>query len=94
MRNYGQRACNRCGRLHPPRSCFFPLAELEALHAFRRENGRNWRAKLRELWNQGKDEGELRYIRNTLGPRGIDRLARAIKRWGEPSFPEPVKEGP
>lgn len=46
----------------------------ERLRQFAAENGRTWRAKLRRLWNTGKDEGLLRQARNIVGPSKLDKL--------------------
>lgn len=35
-----------------------------ALIEFKKEHGRCWRAALRRLWHSGKDQQELRQIRN------------------------------
>lgn len=42
-----------------------------SLMQFRAQNGRTWRAALREEWIQGQDCGWVRRVRNTLGPSGI-----------------------
>jgi hypothetical protein len=47
---------------------------MERLKQFAKENGRNWKSKLRALWNTGKDEGLLRLARNTIGPSGLDKV--------------------
>lgn len=46
----------------------------QALRDFAKANGRNWKAKLRELWASGKDADEpyLRQARNRIGPRGLE----------------------
>jgi hypothetical protein len=43
----------------------------QALRDYAKENGRNWKAKLRALWESGKDEGYLRQARNRIGPRAL-----------------------
>jgi hypothetical protein len=47
---------------------------MKALQEFAKENGRTWKAKLRSLWNSGKDEAGLRLARNIYGPSGLDRF--------------------
>ncbi len=46
----------------------------QALRDFAKANGRNWKAKLRELWASGGDDDQplLRQARNRLGPRGLE----------------------
>jgi hypothetical protein len=50
------------------------LLAWKAMEQFALENGRNWRSKLRQLWNSGKDEGGLRLARNVYGPSKIDKF--------------------
>jgi hypothetical protein len=45
-----------------------------AVAEFRAANGRQWKSKLRALWNSGKDTGDLRLARNVLGPSGLDSI--------------------
>ena len=53
-----------------------PRDVVEALLAFRREHGRRWKAALREVWLQGRDEGipALRRARNMVGPSDLDHV--------------------
>jgi hypothetical protein len=53
----------------------------ETLRQFAAENGRTWKAKLRELWSSGRDsghplnqEGHLRWVRNALGGHGLEKV--------------------
>lgn len=45
-----------------------------ALSAFKAKHGRTWKAQLRELWLQGKDEGPLRQVRNAIGSVALDKI--------------------
>lgn len=54
----------------------------ETLRQFAAENGRTWKSKLRELWSTGRDsghplnqDGHLRWVRNSLGPRGLEKVS-------------------
>lgn len=54
----------------------------ETLRQFAAENGRTWKAKLRELWSTGRDsghplnrDGHLRWVRNSLGPSGLEKVS-------------------
>ena len=53
-----------------------------ALDRFARKNGRCWKAKLRDLWIRGKDDGALRIVRNKIGPSGLDRVRLPLERTG------------
>lgn len=47
-------------------------AQVIALRAFKQEHGRNWKAKLTDLWYNGKPIApELQQVRNTLGPHWL-----------------------
>jgi len=53
--------------------------QLECLQAFKTKHGRQWKAKLRELWMRGTDANEpqghlLRQVRNRVSPSGLDRV--------------------
>lgn len=81
MRNWAQRNCHRCGynithpeMVVPGGRCPVSDEAWEALKVFARENGRTWRAKLRGLWASGRDEGQLRILRNVLGPSQLDKV--------------------
>ena len=78
MRNYRQRLCPDCGQPCPchlaGRTCPMDSEMKAALSAFKRKNGWTWKAALRELWLQGKDEGALRRVRNSIGPRLLDKI--------------------
>jgi hypothetical protein len=59
-----------------------PPSVNETLRQFAAENGRTWKAKLRELWSTGRDgghplnsEGHLRWVRNSLGPSGLEKVS-------------------
>lgn len=41
---------------------------------WRKDNGWRWKRKLAKLWASGKDTGEARQLRNTLGPRGLQSI--------------------
>ena len=61
-----------------PRCCGLTVEQERVLAAFRRAQGRRWKAALNELWVSGRDvlrpDGAvLRGIRNTLGPRWLQR---------------------
>lgn len=45
-----------------------------ALRAFVNLHGRNWRSRMRALWNSSQDIGWQRRLRNTVGPSGLDRV--------------------
>jgi len=57
-----------------------PNAEqLEAVKAFATKHGRTWKDKLLTAWMNGADAREpnghlLRQVRNTLGPRWLDKV--------------------
>jgi len=62
----------------PPRCCGLTGEQERVLADFRRAQGRRWKAALNELWVSGRDvlrpDGAvLRGIRNTLGPRWLQR---------------------
>lgn len=54
-----------------------PVAERAAVAEYIRENGRNWRSKLRGAWMAGDDI--LRYTRNAIGPNDLDKIANNLK---------------
>lgn len=72
--------CPTCGRMrifHPEAKlyqCPVPKEVIESLREYKRANGARWKAKLRELWTRGEDEGLLRQARNMIGPRRIDKI--------------------
>lgn len=88
---FRQRGCQRCGRRSDhgstvadpnttPGKCPVSLEVYSALQNFARAEGRTWRAKLRELWTQGKDSGDLRVARNVIGPSSrLDKVGRSFK---------------
>lgn len=45
-----------------------------ALREFADKHGVQWKARLREMWMRGQDEGHLRQVRNEVGPSALDRL--------------------
>lgn len=49
--------------------------DLDALRAFAAAHGRCWKSHLRRLWSSGRDVGELRRLRNVLGPSGLARIS-------------------
>jgi len=49
-----------------------------ALQAFINLNGRNWRSKMRRLWDTYQDFGWQRRLRNTVGPTGLDRVSNEV----------------
>lgn len=59
-----------------------------AVAKFAAEHGRTWKAALRELWLQGKDEGLLRQARNSIGPRQLDKITPLMLRRAMPLNPE------
>lgn len=70
---FRQRDCRACGAPNHFKSGVnsLPCVSVElfgALVSYAKENGRTWRAKLRALWESGKDEGPLRGLRNVIGP--------------------------
>lgn len=71
--SFGQCTCHWCGR-RKGSDC--PVTEDIRIRVaeFAAEHGRTWKAKLRELWFQGKDEGNLRNARNMIGPNRLDRI--------------------
>ncbi len=78
MRNYRQRLCPGCAQYCPcdaaGRVCPVDDEMRAALSAFKAENGLRWKAALRELWLQGKDDGALRRVRNVVGPSRLDKI--------------------
>lgn len=72
--SFGQCECLYCGRRRDGRACPMSADLREALAKFARENGRSWKAALRDLWESGDDAGELRQIRNIVGPTQLSRL--------------------
>ena len=70
-----------------------PPEVVAAVIAFANANGRTWRAKLRSLWNSGRDTGLLRQARNTIGPSGIDRLKINPVTAEDLDFGEPLEAG-
>lgn len=50
--------------------------EREALHAYARENGRTWKAKLRQSWENGTATEALQRLRNAsyFGPSGLQKF--------------------
>lgn len=62
------------GRVGVMTEATIPPEVIERLRAFKGEHGRTWKAKLRSLWNQGKDEGLLRQARNIIGPSRLDKI--------------------
>lgn len=51
-----------------------PMEIQGVLIAFAAEHGRTWRAKLRALWDAGRDEGALRWARNIIGPTDLYKV--------------------
>jgi hypothetical protein len=52
------------------------VEQLDALKKFAAIYGRNWKQELRDAWmsGDGRDIGELRQLRNTLGPSWLNRF--------------------
>lgn len=79
-----QECCQWCGRpmmvMTDPsfEDCSVHDELRERIARFASENGRTWKAKLRQLWTSGKDEGLLRQARNIIGPSGIDRITSRV----------------
>jgi hypothetical protein len=46
-------------------------AQLNALREYAGYYGRNWKSHLRDDWFNGRAEGELQVLRNTLGPKWL-----------------------
>jgi hypothetical protein len=55
---------------HKVNGCGMTPELARALNAYRLANGKRWKGRLRLLWLRGHDEGELRQIRNVVGPGG------------------------
>jgi hypothetical protein len=49
-----------------------PQETMEELAKYARENGRNWKSKLRHEWMYGSET--LRWVRNAIGPDGLDGI--------------------
>ena len=49
-------------------------AALLAIEQYAVDNGRQWRSRLRRLWEAGLDTGDLRLARNIIGPSNLDRI--------------------
>ena len=49
-----------------------PFQVKDAVRDFRDRNGRSWKRALRDLWETGRDVGDLRTVRNVIGPSGLD----------------------
>ncbi len=61
--------------------------EIQALAAYASENGRSWKAKLRDAWTNASEPGTLQALRNSswFGPAGLIKfnLKQAVIRDGE-----------
>lgn len=60
--------------------------EMQLLGIYAKQEGRNWRSRLRLLWERGTYDGfdrdsiaVFQTIRNKIGPSGLDRI-----KFGEP----------
>ena len=78
-RNYMQCNCVLCGRMGHGKYGKYPDCPVDpelfaALESFAAEHGRNWKSKLRNLWDTDADEGELRRARNIIGPRALSNV--------------------
>lgn len=71
---YGQAECRWCGSKVRYLPCRVSPEVKATIAAFAAEHGRTWKAALRALWNSGRDEGNLRWARNSLGPSRLDRI--------------------
>lgn len=49
-------------------------AQLRALAQYALDNGRYWKAKLREDWEYARTRGELQQLRNQFGPSWLVRF--------------------
>lgn len=55
--------------------------QLDALVAYAREHGRNWKAKLLDDWAQARTVGPLQEVRNQFGPTWlVTRGQKAMER--------------
>ncbi len=72
--SFGQCQCHWCGSRRGADDCPVTDSIRGRVAAFAAEHGRTWRAKLRSLWNSGKDDGLLRQARNIIGPNNLDRI--------------------
>lgn len=88
----GYKTCKRCGSLighEQGRTCPLTPELAEVLSTYALEHGRTWRAALRDLWTSGRDEGNLRQLRNIVGPGGLSRIdMERLHRSGRPKLGE------
>jgi hypothetical protein len=58
-----------------PRFPELTSAQLKSLEEYSVQHGRNWKACLRNDWENGRSYGELQQIRNTFGPTWLVRFS-------------------
>ena len=68
-RNHQQKKCRWCWTHYMGSQCPLRLTEKQWLSAFKFDNGRQWRKKLRELWETDDQSSTVRHLRNVIGPR-------------------------